>query len=113
LTNKTVKRSKIEVEEVAKKGLKMRKLALTDEQKAELVEYRDHAKSPAVRERCAALLKIADGMNGYQVALRGLLKRRKAATIYGWLNHYLSEGIAGLVGHQQGGARRKRQGYRA
>jgi hypothetical protein len=38
-----------------------RTLALADDRRAELLYHRDHDPKPYVRERCAALLKIADG----------------------------------------------------
>ncbi len=36
-------------------------LTLTDTQRQELIDYRDHDPRPFVRERCAALLKVAAG----------------------------------------------------
>jgi len=53
------------------------KLLLTDEQRAELIWLRDHAPKPYLRERAAALLKVADGQPVYKVAREGLLKHRK------------------------------------
>ena len=40
-----------------------RTLELTDSPRHDLQQYRDHDPRPYVRERCAALLKIADGLN--------------------------------------------------
>jgi len=60
----------------------------------------------SVRERCAALLKIAAGQTAHWVAQAGLLKQRDPDTVYNWLNIYEAEGIAGLQTHQQGGNRR-------
>ena len=76
---------------------KLLKLELTPAQYAELQEVRDHDPRPYLRERAAALLKIADGMHGYAVALCGLLKPRAPDTIYAWVHRYLAEGISGLV----------------
>lgn len=70
---------------------------LTREQRRELEEARDHHERPYVRERAAALLKIADGMSGRQVALHGLLKPRKSDTVYHWIHRYLAEGLVGLL----------------
>jgi transposase len=70
---------------------------LTPEERRELEAFRDHHEKPYVRERAAALLKIADGMSGRQVALRGLLKRRRQDTVYAWVHRYKAEGIAGLI----------------
>jgi len=83
-----------------------RTLNVTEEQYQELIQYRDHDSRPYVRERCAALLKIADGQAPYWVAGHGLLKKRKADTVYSWLNIYEVEGMKGLIAHQHGGARR-------
>jgi hypothetical protein len=55
----------------------LRLLALSWEQQQELEAHRDHDPRPYVRERCAALLKIAEGTAPYWVAHHGLLKRRQ------------------------------------
>lgn len=39
-------------------------LNLTEEERREMEDRRDHARHPFVRERCGALLKIAGGMSG-------------------------------------------------
>lgn len=72
-------------------------LPLKAEQKDELVFLRDHDARPYIRERAAALLKIATGQSGLQVATTGLLKRREPDTIYQWVQRYQTEGIAGLT----------------
>ena len=53
----------------------------------------------------AAILKIADGQSPHSVATQGLLKPRDPDTVYAWLDHYQSEGVAGLIAHPQGGSR--------
>ncbi len=83
-----------------------RKLNLNTEQKKELSELRDQTKQEYVRERCAALLKIAEGQSAHWVALHGLLKSRDPDTVYNWLDIYEAEGLAGLQAHQQGGNQR-------
>ena len=75
-------------------------------QHEELVAHRDHDRRPYVRERCAALVKIAAGMSPHAVAQRGLLKARDPDTVYGWLAAYEAEGLAGVIARQHGGARR-------
>lgn len=70
---------------------------LTPEERNELEEARDHGEKPYIRERAAAILKIADGMSGRQVALNGLLKRRKTDTVYAWFHAYQAEGLSGLM----------------
>lgn len=72
------------------------KLCLTVEQICELEQLRDHAPKPYLRERAAAILKIAEGHSGRQVALHGLLKRHAPDTIYDWVQRYLEKGKAGL-----------------
>lgn len=81
-------------------------LALADDQRAELRYHRDHNPKPYVRERCAALLKIADGQAPYAVAHSGLLKNRDPDTVYAWLHYYQDQGLPGLLAHQHGGNRR-------
>src|SRR5213592_3481202 len=84
-----------------------RTLALKTREQRELEHYRDHDARPYVRERCGALLKIAQGETPHAVARQGLLKPRDADTLYGWLQVYEEEGVAGLVTHQHGGERRR------
>jgi len=72
-------------------------ITLTLKQRRELEDARDHHQKPYVRERASAILKIADGMAGRQVALHGLLKRRKTDTVYDWFHRYLAEGPKGLI----------------
>jgi hypothetical protein len=83
-----------------------RKLRLTQEQRVELERHRDRDRRPYVRERSAALMKIADGMSPHAVAQGGLLRKRDPDTVYGWLNAYEAAGVAGVIEHQHGGARR-------
>jgi transposase len=71
-------------------------LKLTAEQKEELEHGRDHHPKPYIRERAAALLKIAEGQSGLQVALHGLLKKREPDTIYDWVRRYRADGFPGL-----------------
>ena len=74
---------------------KMR-LELTTQEVLELEELRDHASKPYLRERAAAILKIAQGHSGREVALHGLLKRHWQDTIYEWVDRYRAKGKAGL-----------------
>lgn len=84
-----------------------RRLELTAAQRQELVDHRDHDPHPYVRERCAALVKIADGQTPHAVAQQGLLKRRDPDTVYSWLAQYQRTGLPGLIARQQGGRRRR------
>jgi hypothetical protein len=83
-----------------------RTLTLTEEASNELMEHRDHHPNPQVRERCAALLKIAAGASPHNVAQQGLLKERDPDTVYEWLNLYEAVGVEALLTRKQGGDRR-------
>ena len=74
-------------------------------QRTELEGLRDTAPKPYLRERAAALLKIADGAFAAQVARQGLLRPRDPDTVYAWLDRYQREGLAGL--HVRPGRGRK------
>ncbi len=71
-------------------------LILDESSRLELEQMRDRHTKPYMRERAAALLKIADGMAPLSVAQKGLLKPRYEGTVYAWLDRYLAEGISGL-----------------
>jgi hypothetical protein len=83
-----------------------RTLTVTEDQRQQLCRLRDHDARPYVRERCAALLKVADGLPPYAVACRGLLRPRDPDTVYAWLDRFQAEGLPGLLAHQHGGDRR-------
>jgi len=87
---------------------KIRTLKLRAQEEQELIDHRDHDPRPYVRERCSAILKIAEGHSAHWVSQNGLLKPRNPDTVYGWLNAYEAEKITGLEKHQQGGPRRRR-----
>jgi hypothetical protein len=84
-----------------------RTLRLKTREQRELAHYRDHDPRPYVRERCGAVLKIAQGKTPHAVARQGLLKPRDPDTLYDWLAMYEEGGVAGLVAHQHGGKRRR------
>jgi hypothetical protein len=69
-----------------------RTLMLTAGQRADLEHALRHDHRPYLREQAAALLKIADGMSPRAVARAGLLRKRKADTVRGWLNYYQEHG---------------------
>lgn len=85
----------------------VRRLTLTEEQRQELVQLRDHDPRPYVRERGAAILKIAERLSPHRVARSGLLKPRDPDAIYAWIGQFEAEGIAGLIARPQGGQRRR------
>lgn len=74
-----------------------RTLVLSDADRTALVRLRDTAPKAYLRERAAALLKVADGHPAAQVARDGLLRARDPDTLYTWLNRYRDEGEAGLT----------------
>ena len=82
------------------------KLGLSAGERAELEAHRDHDLRPYVRERCAALLKVAGGDSAHAVALSGLLRPRDPDTLYYWVDLYRREGLAGLIARQHGGYHR-------
>lgn len=57
---------------------------------------REHAAKPYLRERAAAILKVAEGQGITAVAHNGLLQRRKADTVCSWVHAYEQAGMAGL-----------------
>jgi hypothetical protein len=84
--------------------MRRRTLTLTESQRSELVTLRDHSPRAYLRERAAALLKIAAGESPHAVARHGLLKARDPDTVYGWLTAYEAAGTAALS-HQARGHR--------
>jgi hypothetical protein len=70
---------------------------LRPEQTQELAHLRDHAAAPYVRERAAAILKVAAGQSVRAVARTGLLRPRRRETVAAWVRRYLAEGAAGLA----------------
>lgn len=53
---------------------------------------RTHAK-PQIRERAAAILKVASGQSVENVAENGLLVRRHRSTVYDWIHQYFTGGL--------------------
>jgi Winged helix-turn helix len=79
-----------------------RTLILTPDQRAELVQTRDHDPRPYLRECAAGVLKVADGASPHAVARTGLLKPRHPDTLYDWLDRYHAHGLAGLIHKPRG-----------
>ncbi len=71
-------------------------LTLTPEQERQLRNVRDHAPEPYLRERAAAILKIAEGCSGREVALHRLNQPHWQDTIYEWVQRFLRDGVEGL-----------------
>lgn len=74
-----------------------RQLALSPAQETELTALRDHAPTPSLRERAAAILKVAAGVSQREVARTGLLRPRSRGAVGRWVARYLAEGADGLV----------------
>ncbi len=72
------------------------RLVLSADEQQALLDMRDHAPKAYLRERAAALLKLADGESLTQVAQAGLLRPRDRHTLLAWLRRYRAEGLAGL-----------------
>jgi hypothetical protein len=82
--------------------MERRTLELSEPERSALCGLRDHDPRPYLRERAAALLKIADGAAPYAVARTGLLKPRQPDTVYRWLQAYQAAGLDGLVHKPRG-----------
>ncbi len=76
---------------------RVRKLVLSETQRAELEDIRDRHPKAYLREWAAALLKVANGMSGVAVARTGLYRPRSEEAVYRWLDRYAAEGVAGLL----------------
>jgi Winged helix-turn helix len=72
------------------------KIELTETQRHELEAMRDRHKLPYLRERAAAILKIAEGQSGLQTARHLLNRVHWQDTVYEWVKRYQTEGIEGL-----------------
>jgi hypothetical protein len=73
-----------------------RRLPLTEAERTTLEQAVRHHPKPSVRERAAALLKVAERRAAAWVAEHGLLRRHAPDTVYRWLDRYEREGLAGL-----------------
>jgi Helix-turn-helix domain len=71
-------------------------VSLRPEQMRELRHLRDHDPTPYVREKAAAILKVAAGHSVRAVARAGLLRPRRRETVASWVRRYLADGAAGL-----------------
>ena len=80
---------------------------LSEEQREELIDVRDHHDKPYMREKAAAVLKVAgspeeEGQSARQVALSGLLRERSPKAVRDWVHTYKvhtykKEGIDGFA----------------
>lgn len=73
------------------------RIELTEAQIQELEATRHQSKTPYLRERAAAVLKVAQGQLVTEVAEKGLLIRHEPETVHSWIKAYLKDGLAGWV----------------
>lgn len=71
-------------------------LMLNADERRELEQTVATAPKPYLRERAAAILKVANGEVAVQVARAGLLRPRDPDTVYAWLRRFELAGLAGL-----------------
>jgi hypothetical protein len=71
------------------------RVQLTEAQRQELRHVRSHHAKAYLRERAAAVLKVADGARVQTVAETVLLKRHEPETVKHWIERYLEAGLAG------------------
>ena len=71
-------------------------IELEPTERNQLEKLRDTGHPAYLRERAAAVLKVADGQSATFVAQHGLLKQRRLNTVCEWLHAYLKDGIKGL-----------------
>jgi hypothetical protein len=83
-------------------------LTLSEPEQAALRDALHYHPSPQVRERCAAILKVAQGHSPHWVARFGLLHPRDPDSVYQWVRWYQQDGLADLLARQHGGVRRRR-----
>lgn len=77
--------------------MRQRHVGMTSEQREDLERKLRRDPKAYVRERASAILQVADGTPAAWVAERGLLVRRDPETVYGWLDRFDAEGVAGLT----------------
>ncbi len=75
------------------------KLKLSPKERARLSRFLARHPLPYLRERVAAILKVADGKSPHWVALHGLLRPRDPDTVYEWIRRYARAGVSGLFQH--------------
>ncbi len=74
-----------------------RQVTLQPAQEQELTWALKHHAKAYVRERAAAILKVAAGVSMRQVAMNGLLQARTEEAVSEWVDRYLRDGLTGLL----------------
>lgn len=80
-------------------------LQLTGAQRAELEALRARGQPAYLRERAAALLKVAAGNSATNVARHLLLRPHNPFIVREWVRRYQQEGTQGLRHKPRGGGR--------
>jgi hypothetical protein len=78
-------------------GLSRSTLSLSVTERTALDRLCHPAAQPYLRERAAAIRKVADGQSAPQVARAGRLPPRQVATVCRWLARSRAAGVAGLT----------------
>jgi hypothetical protein len=68
---------------------------LSESQERELEKVRHQHTKAYMRERAAAVLKVAKGERVTTVAEKGLLTRHEPETVHQWIKNYLVHGLQG------------------
>ena len=74
-----------------------RQVSLSPDQERELQWALKHHEKAYVRERAAAILKVAARAAMRQVAAGGVLQRRTEEALSAWTTRDLAEGLSGLL----------------
>ncbi|GLV54529.1 hypothetical protein KDH_13760 [Dictyobacter sp. S3.2.2.5] len=77
--------------------MRRRTVVLSEEQKQELRDCRDHHRLPYMRTKTAAILKVGSGMTIREVAAHGLNKSVSEDYVSQWITRYQHEGLEGLL----------------
>ena len=80
-------------------------VSLTDAQRVDLEALRDRDPRPYLRERAAAILKVAQNQSAVQVARTGLLRSHHRSTVERWVRRFREQGSRSLVMDPRGGGR--------
>ena len=71
----------------------------TPQQLEQLEQACRHHPKPHVREKCAALLKLAQGHSAQTIAEEELLTRHAKDTLTDWVQRFQQQGLLGLQVH--------------
>jgi len=75
----------------------MLKIEITKEERKALERVLKSHNKAYMRERACAIIRFAEGQSVEQIALDGLLQKRRVNTVYEWIRRYIAQGIDGLA----------------